>query len=248
MNRDALFVCHPKSRLFIGFNVYCMNRVDTFPGFPTAPAWTQDILKKYGLNPYGEPIFRISFLPARFYLVGGYWEQEDELTYKQAAKYGIRENKWMMERWIPASTYGSPETWEKQTMTPEGFLGVGPFPCYGEYECASIFSTGRGPEGYVPLEPGMVDLQARCIWIGKSLTVWDIRNSIKSEEEMKEARQDEQFDRMWEDVQLTRKGMTIGSGISYNPAAQQEEYKKRLLKHRKSWVPKQNFDKGFRQV
>jgi len=42
--------------------------------------------------------------------------------------------------------------------------------------------------------------------------------------------------------------MTVGAGISYNPSVQQEEYKKRLLTHRKSWVPKQGFKTGFKQV
>ena len=223
------------------------HRDDQFQGCIQAPGWTVDVLKKYGQNPYGENILRVVFLPSRSYFIGGYWDQSDTLAYVRAPKYGVRERKWIMERWIPAASYGCPELWEAQTSTPEGYLGVGPFPVYGEYECAAKFSTGRGDEGYVPLEPGLIDLQARFIWQGRVATVWDIRNGMKSEEEAKAAHQDEKFEQMWADIHNSRPGITIGSGTSYNPDHAIEEYKERLVRNRHTWQSESKFKKGFSQ-
>lgn len=222
-------------------------REDTFPGSKQAPPIYQEILRKYGQNPYGENLFRVSFLPSRCHTVGGYWEKEQDFRYRRVPKYGIREYKWMIEKWLPNYTYGTPESWERLTLSQEGFLQLGPYPSTGEYECVQVFSVGRGPEGYVPLEPGLVDLQARMIWMGRTQTIWDIRNNIRTEEEIKKAQQDRVFDSMWEEIQHSRDGLTLGAAGAYNKEDAVTQYKKMLLNNKDSWMPEAQFTKGFNQ-
>jgi hypothetical protein len=185
-------------------------------------------------------------MPSRIYMAGGYWDVENDFRYRQVSKYGLKECKWGLEKWLSSAIYGTPELWEAKTIGPEGFLGVGPFPVHGEFELVTKFSTGRGPQGYVPLEPGTVDLTARLCWTGKVRTVWDIRNAIRTEEELKILQQDQLFDRLWEDRTYTRPGLTVGVGGSINKAEKVEEYKKKIIR-KKLAVKRENFLPGFAQ-
>lgn len=219
-----------------------------FPAARHAPAEYQSILRKYGQNLLGENLLRLVWLPSRCYFVGGWWEVEREFGYKLAPKYGVKNERWAIEKWMPATTYGTPELWEAQTLSPEGYLQCGPFPLYGEYECAAVFSVGQGPSGYVPLEPGTVDLQARIVHNGRMRSIWDIRHAIRTDEEVKAQCSDARFEEMWESVQHSRSGLTLGSAGHYSSENAINDYKQRLLARRDSWVAQSDFQKGFSQT
>jgi hypothetical protein len=223
-----------------------IHRHDFYPGLRRAPALYETILHKYGTNLYGENIYRVIWGPSRRYLVGGWWEVEREFAYHLQPKYG-RGEKWILEKWLPSSVYGTPETWDRQTVSPEGFYQVGPFPAHGEFECVAVFSTGPGPSGYVPLEPGTVDLQARLVFMGRTLSRWDIRQNINAEMEAKKKFQDAAFNELWESLQHTRSGLTMGSAGHYSDEDAVNDYKRRLLQHKDAWLPQSEFQKGFHQ-
>lgn len=223
-----------------------IHRHDFFPGLRRAPALYAAILKKYGENLYGENIYRISWGPSRCYIVGGWWEVEHEFGYKIQPKYG-RGEKWILEKWMPPSVYGTPQAWDSQTLSAEGFYQVGPYPSHGEFEAAAVFSTGPGGSGYVPLEPGTVDLQARLVFMGRTSSRWDIRQNIRAEQEAKQKFQDAAFNELWESLQHTRKGLTIGSAGHYSHEDEINDYKRRLLECKDAWLPKNDFQKGFAQ-
>ena len=223
-----------------------IQRQDFFPGLRREPALYETILRKYGQNLYGENLYRVIWGPARCYLVGGYWEKENEFAYHRQPKYG-RGEKWVLEKWLPATTYGTPEQWDRQTLSPEGFYQVGPFPTHGEFESVAVFSTGPGPAGYVPLEPGTVDLQARLVFMGRTLSRWDLRYNIRAEQEAKQKFQDAAFNEMWESLQHSRPGLTMGSAGHYDNENEINNYKRRLLQHRESWLEKSEFQRGFMQ-
>ena len=223
-----------------------IKRLDLFEGLRRPPQFYQDILRHYGTNLFGENLYRLIWLPARKYLVGGWWEVEHEYAYHWQHKYGIAE-KWALEKWLPASTYGTPQSWDDKTLSPEGFYQVGPFPIHGEFESVAVFSTGPGPAGYVPLEPGTVDLQARLVFMGRTLSRWDLRFNIRAEQEAKQKFQDAAFNEMWESLQHTRSGLTMGSAGHYSDEDAVNDYKRRLLEHRESWIQKSEFQRGFMQ-
>lgn len=94
-------------------------------------------MRRFGLNPFGEPEFRIVFAPSRRYLVCGEWP--DGSNYAQwVVKHKNLKNVWIMERWVSAETYAgcSPDAWNAG-----GGLILGPYPSRGEYELCWTFDT-----------------------------------------------------------------------------------------------------------
>ena len=182
-------------------------------------------------------------------MVGGYWEQTQEFTYKLAPKYGINEHKWVLEKWLPASQYGSPEWWDVQTSTNEGFFSCGPFPIHGDFECITIFSTGRGDSGFVPLNAGMLDLQARLVYAGYGQSNYEIKTLILDEVAVKTSQEDVQFEANWEDQQYSHKGLTVGASGTYNPDLAFQTYMEKLLALGENvFVASEDFNKGFAQI
>lgn len=224
------------------------QRHDFFPHSRPAPAWCSKILRHYGQNRFGENLFRIVMLSSRCYIAGGYWAQEGVFGYRRVPKYARSENKWALEIWKASGVYGSPQLWDVQTVSPEGYYQVGPYPAHGEFECCAVFSTGKGPQGYVPLEPGTVDLQARIVWMGRTSTLWDIRQSLNMQEEEKERRSGVSFDELWESLHHTRRGLTVGRLGRYNPDEERDRMKQRFLDNQDLWQNKSDFSTGFEQL
>lgn len=179
-------------------------------------------------------------------IFGGYWDDIGKSEYRKVHKYGL-DPKWMLERWRPASIYGTPELWNAQTITPDGYLACGPFPAHGEYECATKFSIEKGMSGYVPLEPGLVELTARMAWADRVVSYSDLREINTQAALAKERAADQKFDDMWADAQATRPGLTIGyGGGAVNKQQEIDDYVRRLEKSN-AFVDSRKFQHGFRQ-
>jgi len=210
-----------------------------------APQWAQKPLEKFGKNPYGGWNFRVIWGPSRQCIRGGFWEDNGHHEYRRRVKYSL-DPKWVLERWRPASIYGDPHSWDGQTSTLDGFFALGPFPVHGEYESIQAFSTGRGIAGYVPLEPGLIEITARAVVMGKINSFWDIRRALEDEELYKERQQDQNFDEMWDEAQLTRSGLSIGPGGAFNKNAEIADYERRI-ERAGAFVDARRFRPGFRQ-
>ena len=60
-----------------------------------APEWAQGALAKFGVNPYGEPNFRVIWRPSRTKIVGGFWIDNARFEYRRMLMYGkIRSGAW----------------------------------------------------------------------------------------------------------------------------------------------------------
>ena len=209
-----------------------------------APAWATVGLLKFGTNPYGVLQFRVSWLPSVTRIIGGYWDDNGKSEYRRVPKYGL-DAKWGLERWRPPSIYGTPALWDSQTSTPDGFFAIGPFPAHGEFELCERFSTQYGPAGYVPLEPGLIELTARAVWMGRINTYSDLRRIHEDEELAKERAQDQKFDELWRERQTVHSGLTMGYGKGFvNKDAEIEEYERRI---QKAQAYATAFRPGFRQ-
>lgn len=210
-----------------------------------APDWAREVLARFGVNPFGEPQFRIVWGPARTYVIGGSWP-DGSIEYRRMPKYGL-DQKWILERWRAAVHYGTPEQWMFDTMTPEGMLAIGPFPVYGEYECSEVFSVCAGPAGYVPLEPGLVEMTARAVLMGQQRSYSDIRTQNQRDAERKQQAEDRQFDEMWESRQHAHKGgLVIGAHAKYNQQEEIEDYARRIERVG-AYVDARKFRPGFDQ-
>lgn len=216
-----------------------------------APEWATEGLEKFGKNYLGQPHFRVIWGPSRWVVMGKFWEDLGRHAYLKVRKYG-RDPKWILERWRPAAIYGFPELWNRPKSEggcadEMGYLAAGPFPVHGEYECICPFSTGRGEAGFVPLEPGLIELSARACWMGRVATYSDIRRCLEDEALRKEREQDQRLDDLWDEKQLTRQGLSIGAGGAFNKQQEVDDYV-RKLERKKPFVDARKFKPGFRQI
>lgn len=219
-----------------------------------APPRMTEGLDKFGHTPYGGRVFRVVWAPTRTRIVGGYWQDVSRHEYRRTLKYGTSP-RWILERWLPASRYGTAEAWYRDTVTPDGFYGVGPFPVHGEYESCEVFqakdSNGRaikGWAGFVPLEPGLVELTARAVWMGRINSYSSIRIAVRDEELQKERDKDRRFDENWKEHQATREGLSIGYGGGFVNKAQEIEDMARRIERANLYVTQDRFRRGFRQT
>jgi hypothetical protein len=98
-----------------------------------------------GRNPFGEPNYRAVWGWNRLAWIGGKFEEHDPATgsllrevveLRQEPKYPAV-NRWHIEKWLPAESYGSPRAWYAQTIEIAGGRSIpalGPYPARGEYE------------------------------------------------------------------------------------------------------------------
>src|SRR6202041_3822116 len=140
---------------------------------PPAPpaAIAARITRAGGTNCYGEPNFRVVWGGSRLAWIGGRWTDRDAhgnatreaIEMRRLPKY-LPIDRWPIERWMPAESYGSPEQWFAQTTEIEDGIRIaalGPYPSRGDYEhCFPL----EGPHGeFVQLTPAAARHIARAI-------------------------------------------------------------------------------------
>ena len=137
-----------------------------------APAGvTRELLLAGGRNPFGEPNYRAVWGWSRLDWIGGKWEDRDAsgaivrevVELRREPKYAPH-NRWHIERWMPAESYGSPTEWRAQTLeiaNGQSIPALGPYPSRGDYEhCFTL----EGPLGeFVQLTPAAARHVARAI-------------------------------------------------------------------------------------
>jgi hypothetical protein len=124
-----------------------------------------------GRNPFGQPNYRAVWGWNRLAWIGGKFEDRDEHGVLLRERFELRRepkypavNRWHIERWVPAETYGSPRQWYSQTVELAGGKSVpalGPYPSRGEYEHCFTLETPRG--NFVQLTPTVAEHVARAI-------------------------------------------------------------------------------------
>lgn len=120
-----------------------------------------------GANRYGEPNFRVVWGGSRLTWIGARWTDRDAngnfvretVELRRVPKY-LPTERWHVERWVPAESYGSPGQWYEHTTEIEDGIRIaalGPYPSRGEYEHCFTLEGGCGE--FIPLT------SAACDWI-----------------------------------------------------------------------------------
>lgn len=157
-----------------------------------------------GINPFGEPNFRVIWGYKRLAWQGGKFAKRDgsgnltgwEVGERLTPKY-IPANRWYFEAWIP--NVGTREQWEELTV--EWIDGVrvntcGPYPERGEYEAVQVLQTplrgGCATKGecycggclqYVPLTPTVCEALVNAVKASRALPMQLKREARRIEEE-----------------------------------------------------------------
>ncbi len=92
---------------------------------------------KYGVNPYGEPRYRIVSTASRRHLIGGKWP-DGAIEYRWSKTYAHISDPWVLEAWDNCRM--SRSQWDAMVDPQSGWLINGPFPARGEYYHAHTFT------------------------------------------------------------------------------------------------------------
>jgi|ERR1035441_6086093 hypothetical protein len=179
------------------------------------PHVTRELSIAGGLNPYGEPMFRVTWGYNRIVPITGEWQEfeqyvctlTDKLTgfaesrkvtklvrsvieTRLLPKY-LPGNCWHLEMWRPAEEYGSPEQWKK--LGEEVIQGLtvdtsGPYPSRGEYElCYPLTHNGTSQGVPIILVADVVSEIVRMIKHGKqSFSFQQRKAAIEQRERLKD--------------------------------------------------------------
>jgi hypothetical protein len=95
-------------------------------------------MAKYGLNQYGDPMYRIVLNRTRRNMLGGIDGKTGVVGYHWAVTYDrVPPNSWILEKWLSPSEFTnlSKEQWNLEYRDPAtGLLLLGPFPDRGDYQ------------------------------------------------------------------------------------------------------------------
>jgi hypothetical protein len=176
---------------------------------------TRELTLAGGLNPYGKPMFRVTWGYNRIVPFTGNWQEFEQVVCTLTDKVTgysesrlvtklVREvvetrmlpkylpaNAWHLEMWRPAAEYGYPEDWRKagqevlQGMTIDT---AGPYPEQGEYElCYPITHDGTSHGQPIELYADVVAELVRMIQYGKQqFTFLQRKAAIEQRERKKE--------------------------------------------------------------
>lgn len=152
-----------------------------------------------GTNRHGEPNFRVVWGGSRLTWIGGRWTDRDangnflreRIELRRVPKY-LPTERWHVERWMPAESYGSPEEWYEQTTEIEDGIRIaalGPYPARGEYEHCFTLESARGE--FIAMTAAACDWIVRAIEWSRKQAPREHRGAIAA----REARRARDWDR-----------------------------------------------------
>ena len=132
-------------------------------------------MKRFGVNPYGENLYRIVLTTSRRHLVGGCWP-DGEVAYHWVQKYRMVKAAWILERWNSPLEFTrmSKTQWDTTMIDPvSGWLLLGPYPARGEYDLAWEFDQGVAADS--------LDNIIGALERGRSRSFQDCRDTVAAE-------------------------------------------------------------------
>ncbi len=159
------------------------------------PAEVQErITRAGGVNRFGEPNFRVVWGWSRLTWIGGKWTDRDSngniirevIELREEPKY-IPHDRWHIERWVAPEQYGTPQSWNAETVEREDGIAVsmlGPFPARGDYELSFTLETPNG--NHLPLTPSICDAVVRAVEWSRRQTPEQHKAALVAREERRQ--------------------------------------------------------------
>ncbi len=181
------------------------------------PALERSLAVLGGMNPYGEPRFRVVWGWKRLTWIGGRFS-DGFLGYRMEPKYWPKFERWHLEQWREPDM--SPEAWERTTEVYEGFTrfeSLGPYPARGEYEQVRCMEDDK--RQFFPLVPVAVDQLVRLVDWSRNRTHSEKKAGLEAVEARKEKKFDAMADDMVNDSVLPFHGQRFVSQVPGIPAS-----------------------------
>jgi hypothetical protein len=161
------------------------------------PQWLIDRMRaEGGVNHLGGPLFRVMWAGTLTCIVGGNWQKYDEneniigsvVEERRVLKYPLHAERFVFEQWMAPESFGSPEEWERNTVTYVGgkkIYSLGEFPHQGEYELVKVLETPTTHQ-FIPLTSTLCDALIQTARANKGLPVRQRMQMIKDQRERDE--------------------------------------------------------------
>jgi hypothetical protein len=96
-------------------------------------------MKRFGVNPYDQPLYRVVFSDSRTDLIGGRWP-DGVCEYREVPRYPDI-HSWILEKWMTSKEYaGEPEEYQRSQLDLDsGLFTCGPYPEKGQYQICYVF-------------------------------------------------------------------------------------------------------------
>ena len=165
------------------------------------------LLLRGGRNIFGEPNYRCVWSDTRLDWIGGEWEDWKDDNYRsgillrrkvevrQAPKYWAKPHRWVIERWVPPESYGSPALWEMNTIAYIGGQKIpqlGPFPSRGDYESCYTCEDDAGE--FIPVTVRLATVVVDLVEASRRLSPQERWIGIEEMVKRIEKRTDQKYD------------------------------------------------------
>lgn len=114
------------------------------PGLFSDAEWarlSEEVTKYGGLNPRGEPLYRLVWGGSRTCLKVAEWP-DGKVEARHVPKHTFSQNRFVMEVWCPPEYYGHKRLWEESTreiINGQVVYTLGEFPHRGDYEGIEVY-------------------------------------------------------------------------------------------------------------
>lgn len=179
------------------------------------PEWFQDRLTRAGgLNPYGEPNFKLIWGQSETMRDGGYFLKDGYVGYRDVPAIG-GEACWALMMWEPNWKFGTPYRWYKDnTDEVTGLVTLGQFPYQGRYRVLKKFihreligdqwvTTRMEPTHFI------ADIMLPLIKLWHKLTDAEKLKVIEAEQEAEEAEKDRILKDSWSAMRIRRSSPAV---------------------------------------
>lgn len=178
------------------------------------PIYQRRINKIVGLNPFGDPLYRIVWGWSQLAWVGGLCDRytDDGRTWlgqlfgeflePKYSYLGGQCERWILEKWIPAEMYGPRELWEDQAREIEGYEEVqalGPYPSRGDYELSTVLSDAK-KGGFMQLDSSFIEDLIGLAERSRDIDAAKRRQLREEEAERSEAAFKKDVGEVWDDA------------------------------------------------
>lgn len=134
-----------------------------------------------GLNPHGQPLFRVVRGGDRLTWIGGAWRDYDKhgnflrevVEMREVPKYPEALERYVFEAWMPPENYGTELEWREnytKIIAAQFVEELGPYPRHGEYEMVKVLETPK-TKAFVPLTEAICDALVTTAVANRNLSI-----------------------------------------------------------------------------